>query len=201
MSHVAELLAKLSPGAANLCGIGGVYGKITQADLAMALGCLSGKSHPDYGLNAGRAAADLLIINYQGDQGVLKPLERNLLHIVINLALREHWPSSPSHLLGNLIRLALEEFLDTGRCQTCKGNNLDELGSSRVQDARAKWVICPKCNGVGKQSLSDKSRSTYVQMDDMAWRRWRPRQAQIFTLLTELDSWGLDRMHYILGGA
>lgn len=148
-----NLMKRLAVHGPNFAGVGGGHAEIEPSDVAAAL---------SYGLSIGASHLGLfLFLDDQRSRGVLL----RLLSVIITKAYESELRKEemPSKTAWGLAESVLVELSDNRRCTRCAGSGnviekaqrSDPGGSGTSKSLAA----CPKCGGVGVQSMSDYRRA------------------------------------------
>lgn len=148
-----SLMKLLAVHGTNFTGVGGGHAEIEPSDVAAALA---------YGLSVGASHLGLyLFLDDDRSRGVILKLLSVIISKAYESELRKE--AMPSETAWGLAESVLVELSDHRRCTHCAGSGnvikKDQRSDPGESGTSKSLAACPKCGGVGVQSMSDYRRA------------------------------------------
>ena len=160
-----NLMKRLSVHGTNFAGVGGGHAEIEPCDVAAAL---------SYGLSVGAYHLGMyLFLDDDRSRGVILKLLSVIITKAYESELRKE--EMPSETALRLAESVLVELSDRRRCTRCAGSGSviekDQRGVSESGTPKSLLTACPKCGGVGVQSMSDYQRAKLAGINRRTFNR------------------------------
>jgi len=166
----AEILARLNPKTSNMdqVGISTAEG-LSQTDIAATLARLP-------------KGPELMgwLVAYPDSQKQRTELKLYMLQKITDMVIKGNWGCPEPLFYTNMAIMAISEVISTRICQTCNGR-----GEVRRLELK---VVCHKCEGTGKEVVTQRHRYEVLGISRVAWAIWKERYESVYRMVRGWDS-------------